>query len=102
MQISAEFADDQEQVFAIEMQPGAPRERQLEEKILAEDASAALSECAANFREIAGYKFSVGKFYCRWDTSQNPHDSAIAVPVTASVITNYSCYYNYKSFEGIT
>jgi hypothetical protein len=40
VQPSVEFADDQDHVSAIEVQPDAPRERMLEEKILAKQAKA--------------------------------------------------------------
>ena len=60
-----EFADDQDHVSAIEVQPDAPRERMLEEKILAKQAGERFDTVSVEYGQVAGYKMSLAKCYKR-------------------------------------
>jgi hypothetical protein len=58
---SIEFADDQTMLCATQRFPGVPRERQLEEKMLARWASQRLGKCAAGYKTDAGFDMEWAK-----------------------------------------
>eukprot|EP01043_Picozoa_sp_COSAG02_P081068 COSAG02_NODE_19603_length_873_cov_3.081395_2_plen_108_part_00 len=73
VQPSVEFADDQDHVSALELQPDAPRHRMLEEKVLARQAGERFTKASAGYRKTAGYKMSLAKCYSMWNTALCPY-----------------------------
>jgi hypothetical protein len=63
---SIEFADDQTMLCATQRFPGVPRERQLEEKMLARWASQRLGKCAAGYKTDAGFDMEWAKNFSIW------------------------------------
>ena len=73
VQPSMEFADDQDHVSALELQPDAPWHRMLEEKVLARQASEWFNMVSHQYYHTAGYQMSLQKCYSMWDTSLCPY-----------------------------
>eukprot|EP01047_Picozoa_sp_COSAG01_P022320 COSAG01_NODE_1321_length_10740_cov_4.850860_6_plen_173_part_00 len=64
---SIEFADDQTLLYATQRFPGVPRERQLEEKMLARWAGRRLGTCATGYKtEVAGFDMEWAKNFSIW------------------------------------
>jgi hypothetical protein len=63
-----EFADDQQLLAAMERVPGLPRERQLEEKLLARWMTDRLHKCVKGYKEVAGFEVELTKGFSMWTT----------------------------------
>ena len=50
-----EFADDQQLMMCMERVPGVPRERRLEEKLIARRMSDRLHKCVKGYKAVAGF-----------------------------------------------
>ena len=61
VRVTMEFADDKTQVMALERQPGVPKRWRVEEQILAANATERLRICMEVYKDLAGYKMSVGQ-----------------------------------------
>lgn len=61
-----EFADDQQLVMCTERIPGVPRERHLEEKLIARWLADQLYQCVVGYQAVAGFQIEMEKGFSVW------------------------------------